>query len=113
VDAGADFIVTQLFYDIDSFLRWVKKVREKGWHLSLYASLRNVYTFSPGIKVPIIPGIMPIQTYDSFMRLVKLCGSKVPPEVMSALEPIHVRWFYNRFKVVSCNAFISRPMINK
>jgi hypothetical protein len=30
VDAGADFIVTQLFYDVDGFLEWVKKVRAKG-----------------------------------------------------------------------------------
>jgi methylenetetrahydrofolate reductase (NADPH) len=30
VDAGADFIVTQLFYDVDRFLAWVKKVRAKG-----------------------------------------------------------------------------------
>lgn len=30
VDAGADFIVTQLFYDVDEFLRWIKKVRGKG-----------------------------------------------------------------------------------
>ena len=30
VDAGADFIITQLFYDVDNFVRWVKKVREAG-----------------------------------------------------------------------------------
>ena len=30
VDAGADFIVTQLFYDVDRFIRWVGKVRDKG-----------------------------------------------------------------------------------
>jgi methylenetetrahydrofolate reductase (NADPH) len=30
VDAGADFIVTQLFYDVEGFLQWVKKVRAKG-----------------------------------------------------------------------------------
>lgn len=29
-DAGADFIVTQLFYDVDNFLRWVKKIRSHG-----------------------------------------------------------------------------------
>ncbi|KAJ8594278.1 methylenetetrahydrofolate reduct [Rhizopogon salebrosus TDB-379] len=70
VDAGADFIVTQLFYDADRFLGWVDKVREKG------------------ITVPIIPGIMPIQTYSSFLRLIKLCGVKVPPSVMATLQPI-------------------------
>ncbi|KAJ7928632.1 methylenetetrahydrofolate reductase-domain-containing protein [Mycena leptocephala] len=70
VDAGADFIVTQLFYDVDGFLQWVQKVREAG------------------ITVPIIPGIMPIQTYSSFLRLTKLCGTRVPDTVMEALDPI-------------------------
>ncbi|KAH7923471.1 methylenetetrahydrofolate reduct [Leucogyrophana mollusca] len=70
VDAGADFIMTQLFYDADVFLRWIEKVRAKG------------------ISVPIIPGIMPIQTYSSFLRLIKLCGIRVPPSIMSDLEPI-------------------------
>lgn len=70
VDAGADFIVTQLFYDVDRFLAWVRKVRERG------------------ITVPIIPGIMPIQTHSSFLRLVKLTGSRVPQSIMDALQPI-------------------------
>ena len=35
VDAGADFIITQLFYDVDGFLRWQKKVRAKGQFLNL------------------------------------------------------------------------------
>ena len=30
VKAGADFIMTQIFYDVDAFLRWVRKCREKG-----------------------------------------------------------------------------------
>jgi len=34
VDAGADFIVTQLFYDADRFLSWYKKLRAKGIHSS-------------------------------------------------------------------------------
>ncbi|KAL4244857.1 methylenetetrahydrofolate reductase family protein [Abortiporus biennis] len=70
VDAGAEFIFTQLFYDVDGFLNWQKKVKAKG------------------IQVPIIPGIMPIQTYASFLRLTKLCGTKVPHSVMSDLVPI-------------------------
>lgn len=35
VDAGADYIITQLFYDVDGFLRWEKKVREKGAFTSM------------------------------------------------------------------------------
>lgn len=30
VDAGADFIVTQLFYDVDNYMRWLGKVRQRG-----------------------------------------------------------------------------------
>lgn len=70
VDAGADFIITQLFYDVDTFLQWVKRVRQKG------------------IQVPIIPGIMPIHTYASFLRMTKLCGTRVPHSLMSDLVPL-------------------------
>lgn len=47
-----------------------------------------------GITVPIIPGIMPIQTYSSFLRLTKLCGTKVPESIMADLVPIRVRQVY-------------------
>ncbi|KAI0263359.1 methylenetetrahydrofolate reduct [Gloeopeniophorella convolvens] len=70
VDRGADYIVTQLFYDVDNFLRWLKKIR------------------ASGITVPVIPGIMPIQTYASFLRVTKLCGTHVPDAVQAALDPI-------------------------
>ncbi|KAF9647343.1 MTHFR-domain-containing protein [Thelephora ganbajun] len=70
IDAGADFIVTQLFYDVDAFLGWVKEIRARG------------------ITVPIIPGIMPLQTYASFLRLTKLCGTSVPPSILADLDKI-------------------------
>ncbi|KAI3662610.1 hypothetical protein MP638_000720 [Amoeboaphelidium occidentale] len=70
VDAGADYIVTQLFYDTELYLRWVEKCR------------------SIGINVPILPGIMPIQSYGGFKRMTTLCKTYVPPEIWKALEPI-------------------------
>lgn len=45
---------------------------------------------SSGISVPIIPGIAPIQSYASFLRMTKLCGTRVPDYVNQALDPIHV-----------------------
>lgn len=30
VDAGADFVITQLFYDVEGFVKWVRDVREAG-----------------------------------------------------------------------------------
>ncbi|KAK3182344.1 methylenetetrahydrofolate reductase (NAD(P)H) met13 [Lecanicillium sp. MT-2017a] len=70
VDMGATFIVTQMFYDADNFVRWVGKVRERG------------------ITIPIIPGIMPIATYASFLRRAKHMQCKIPQEWMDRLEPV-------------------------
>ncbi|EXJ90639.1 methylenetetrahydrofolate reductase (NADPH) [Capronia coronata CBS 617.96] len=70
VDAGATFVVTQMFYDVDIFLDWVQKCRDRG------------------IKVPIIPGIMPISTYAAFMRRASWTKCHVPPEWYEALEPV-------------------------
>ena len=55
-DAGADFIITQLFYDTDVFLKWVDQCR------------------AAGITCPIIPGIMPIQNYTGFKRMTSFCN---------------------------------------
>lgn len=69
VDAGADFIFTQMFYDVENFLSWVRRVREAG------------------ITVPIVPGIMPIQTYGQFEKWVKREDLVVPPHFYEALDP--------------------------
>ncbi|KAJ4169192.1 methylenetetrahydrofolate reductase (NAD(P)H) met13 [Fusarium falciforme] len=50
IDAGGDFIITQMFYDADNFINWCSQVR------------------AAGMDVPIIPGIMPITTYAAFLR---------------------------------------------
>ncbi|KAJ1914938.1 methylenetetrahydrofolate reductase 1 [Mycoemilia scoparia] len=71
VDAGADFIITQLFYDVPKFLEWYRKCRGEG-----------------GIDVPIIPGIMPIQNYQSFRRLTFLTKVEVPGSLLESLDPI-------------------------
>lgn len=42
------------------------------------------------ITLPIIPGIMPIQNYQSFRRMTNLCKARVPSDVIEALEPIRV-----------------------
>lgn len=58
-DAGAEVIVTQLFYDTDIFLKFVNDCRQIG------------------IKAPVVPGIMPIQNYKGFLRMTSLCKTKV------------------------------------
>jgi len=70
VDAGADFILTQFFYDTSVFIDYVKRCREFG------------------ITCPIVPGIMPIPNYSSFCVMTEVCETKVPPEMMQRLEPV-------------------------
>lgn len=70
VDAGAEVIITQLFYDTSLFLQFVKDCR------------------AIGIKAPILPGIMPLQTYAGFKRMTTLCKTFVPQHIHDALEPI-------------------------
>jgi methylenetetrahydrofolate reductase (NADPH) len=69
VDAGVDLIFTQMFYDVDMFLDWVRAVRAEG------------------INVPIVPGISPIQTWNGFQRSTSLSGTTIPQNLLDALEP--------------------------
>ncbi len=70
VNAGADFIVTQLFFNNDEFFKFEKAMRAKGVH------------------VPIIPGIMPITNFNQIMKFTQMCGAKIPQELIQELEPI-------------------------
>lgn len=70
VDAGATFIITQMFYCTDLFLEWVDKVRAKG------------------IDIPIIPGIMPIHTHAAFLRRANWTRCKIPEHWTAALDPV-------------------------
>jgi methylenetetrahydrofolate reductase (NADPH) len=70
IDAGADFIFTQMFYDYDIFERWVKSVR------------------AAGITCPIVPGVMPIQTYGGYQRATARFRTEVPQYFHDALDPI-------------------------
>ncbi|KAA8650636.1 hypothetical protein EYZ11_002825 [Aspergillus tanneri] len=70
VDAGASFVITQMFYDTDNFIEWIKKCQAKG------------------INVPIIPGIMPIQTYGAFLRRANWTKARIPPDWLETLEPV-------------------------
>jgi methylenetetrahydrofolate reductase (NADPH) len=67
VDAGADVIITQLFYDNADFFRF-----------------REMAT-KAGITVPIIPGIMPITKYSQIDRITQLCGAKIPADLTKVL----------------------------
>ncbi len=68
VDAGADCIITQLFYDNRCFFEFERKAREIG------------------IEVPIIPGLLPILSAKQVMRILSLCGSTLPEGLRAELE---------------------------
>ena len=70
VDAGADFIVTQLFYDVPQFETWIKDCR------------------AAGITCPIVPGIMPVMSYNGFKRMTGFCKTRIPKEIEEKLESI-------------------------
>ena len=70
VDAGADFVITQMFFDVDVYTAFVAACR------------------AAGIHCPIVPGIMILQGYGGFKRMTGFCKSRVPREVWTALEPI-------------------------
>jgi methylenetetrahydrofolate reductase (NADPH) len=79
IDAGADFIITQLFFDADNFMQWLQSVRDFGGRF---------WELTTGIEVPILPGIMLIQSFTGFKRLVSLCQVNVPSHISEALETI-------------------------
>ncbi|MBI1319381.1 MAG: methylenetetrahydrofolate reductase [NAD(P)H] [Candidatus Hydrogenedens sp.] len=68
VDAGADAVITQLFYDNEDFLRWRDKCA------------------AAGITVPIVPGMLPVISLGQVQRLTSMCGSKLPAKLLQRLE---------------------------
>jgi methylenetetrahydrofolate reductase (NADPH) len=68
VQAGVDFLITQLFFDNSYYFDFVARAR------------------AAGITVPIIPGIMPITRVGQIERMAAMCGSKIAPELSRELH---------------------------
>jgi methylenetetrahydrofolate reductase (NADPH) len=68
VDAGVDFLVTQLFFDNSRYFGFVERAR------------------AAGIEVPIIAGIMPFTNVEQVERFTAMCGASIPPALRAAME---------------------------
>jgi methylenetetrahydrofolate reductase (NADPH) len=70
IDAGAQAIITQLFFDNDQYYRYFEDVRKLG------------------IQVPIIPGVLPIVSAPQIRRFTALCCARIPPQLEQALSNV-------------------------
>ena len=70
IDAGGDVVMTQLFFDNDLYFDYVKRLRARG------------------VTARIIPGILPITSYEGVVNFCKGCGASVPPRVHELFAPI-------------------------
>jgi methylenetetrahydrofolate reductase (NADPH) len=69
VEAGAEFVITQLFYDARDFLEFEDYLRNRR-----------------GVKVPIVPGILPFLGTEQIKRFTSLCGAKLSDDLCRRLE---------------------------
>lgn len=70
LDSGGRFVVTQLFFDNEDFLRWRDQCR------------------AVGITAPIVAGLIPIENVAQIKRFVTRCGAKIPHELLLKLEAV-------------------------
>ncbi len=70
IAAGADFVITQLFFDNEDFYRF------------------QDYLSKHGVTVPIIPGVMPVSSAKQTKKFTELCGAKLPAPFLKRLDEL-------------------------
>jgi methylenetetrahydrofolate reductase (NADPH) len=68
VAAGADVVITQLFYDNADYFAFRQRCQDLG------------------IRVPIVPGLLPITNFAQVKRITSLCGARLPEKLVAKLE---------------------------
>jgi methylenetetrahydrofolate reductase (NADPH) len=94
VEAGADFLITQLFFDNLAFFRFLARVR------------------SARIDVPVLAGIMPVTNVAQVERFTNLCGATLPPRFLEQLrdvgdDPQEVFWTGVSYAARQCDQLLS------
>ena len=70
VDAGAEFAITQMFFDNSYFYRFMDKLQKVG------------------VDIPVIPGIMPITNFKQIKKFADMCGATIPSDLIKRLQPV-------------------------
>jgi len=70
VDAGVDFLITQLFFNNEDFFRFRDKAAARG------------------IKLPLLAGIMPILSVKQIKRFTQMCGATIPKPLLAKIEAV-------------------------
>ncbi|CAL9738225.1 hypothetical protein MOSE0_N06128 [Monosporozyma servazzii] len=70
IDAGADFVITQLFYDVDKFIEF-----------------EQMFNDQISKEIPLFPGLMPINSYLLFNRAAKLSHASIPQRILDRFPP--------------------------
>ena len=71
VDAGADFVLTQLFFDNAD-----------------YFEFRDFVAGKLGVSVPLVPGVVPILSAPGIIKFTQTCGAKIPPSLRAKLDEL-------------------------
>lgn len=95
VEAGASFLITQLFLDNEVYFDFVEDAREAG------------------IEVPIVPGIMPITDYRQIRKITGMCGASIPASLQRQLhrrsqDPEAVAQFGVAYATLQCDELLAR-----
>jgi methylenetetrahydrofolate reductase (NADPH) len=95
VEAGAKFLITQLFFDNELYFDFVEKAR------------------AAGVDVPIIPGVMPVTNFSQIKRFTEMCGATIPSTLECELEarqhdPDAVRDLGVAYATLQCSELLAR-----